>query len=121
MLGALAEARVKWDHVRSLVEQATGRQSMEMMLGRTERSIGGALKRIDRASRDVAELLIAHGFARVSEEVREVSQLARKGEAIHRAALGRMKEVVVGVAQTLELEELEIRRAESEGADAELG
>jgi hypothetical protein len=118
-LGALGEARVKWDHVRSLVEQATSRHSMELMLGRAERSIGGTLKRIDRASRDVAELLVAHGFVRVSDDVREISQLARKGETIHRVALGRMKEVVVVVAQNLDLEELEIRRAELESADGE--
>lgn len=119
-LGALAEARQKWDHVHALVERAASRHSGVVMMGRGEQDgVAEAVKRVGRASKDVAELLAAHGFVLIADDAHELVQLARKGEGIQRAALHRMKEIVVNVGQSLQVADVELRRGETHAEEEE--
>lgn len=121
-LGVLEEARAKWDHVRALVERAASRKTGAFGVGGEAPSTGGdTIKPIGRAAIDVAELLAAQGFAQIADDVRELHTLARRGEAIPRSGLLRMKEVVSNVSHALQNAQATVIRDDAERDDAEAG
>lgn len=114
-LGALEAIRLKWDHVRALVEQATGRQSGTFQMGQ---DAGGELQRltgqISRAAHETSRLAADHAFSALAEDMRELPALARRGAAIRRPALLRMREVVANVYAGLDLVEKKLREGPPE-------
>jgi hypothetical protein len=109
-LGALEAARHKWEHVRALVEQATAGQSGAFALGdRGGNQLRRLTRQIARAAFEASQLCADYGFSALAEDMKELPTLARRGEAIRRAALLRMREVVGNVLAGMDRAEKKLR------------
>jgi hypothetical protein len=84
-LEGLEEARRKWDHVRSMVEQA-GAQKADMSL----------MKRIGRTAADVGRVLDEAGYGGMSQSVAQLGMIVRR-TTTSQSKIGTMRELVAAV------------------------
>ena len=90
-LGALKEARRKWDHVHSLVERLVS----------TEQGRHHLTSQISRASQDVREILADKGLPVLAEDANEMTALINRGGSVDRK-FTRMRELVSTVRTGME-------------------
>ncbi len=90
-LGALKEARRKWDHVHSLVERLVS----------TEQGRHHLISQIGRASQDVREILADKGLPVLAEDAHEMTALINRGGSVDRK-FTRMRELVGSVRTGME-------------------
>jgi hypothetical protein len=84
-LDGLEEARRKWDHVRSMVEQTAGhRADMSLM------------KRIGRTAADVGRVLDEAGYGGMSQSVAQLGMIVRR-TTTNQSKIGTMRELVAAV------------------------
>jgi hypothetical protein len=103
-LEGLEEARRKWDHVRSMVEQAAGYKA-DMAL----------LKRIGRTAADVGRVLDEAGYGGMSQSVAQLGMIVRRTTTTQ-AKIGTMRELVAAVRTGIDQAE---RNLEKEAQQAQ--
>lgn len=94
----LEEARRKWDHVRSLVEQAAGYKA-DMAL----------LKRIGRTVADVGRVLDGIGYGAMSQTVAELGMIVRRTTTTD-AKIRTMRELVAAVRTAIDQAERNLEK-----------
>lgn len=96
-LDTLAQARRKWDHVYSLVEQyASAKTGQEAFAGI-----------ISRAAADVSRLFMNNGWGVMADGANQVSMLAKRGGATATKFRG-LRELVTNVRAAMERQEKQI-------------
>jgi hypothetical protein len=97
-LEGLEEARRKWDHVRSLVEQAAGHKA-DMSL----------MKRIGRTAADVGRVLDEAGYGSMSQSVAQLGMIVRR-TTTNQAKINTMRELVGAVRAGIEQAERNLEK-----------
>jgi len=105
-LETLAEARRKWDRVRSLVEMLASQKTGQDMY----------LSQIKRASEDVGRVFMNGGYGPLAGNANDMALLVRRGGTIQ-TKLGAMRELVGSVLGGIERAEKSIM--DGEKADLE--
>jgi hypothetical protein len=104
-LEGLEEARRKWDHVRSMVEQAAGHKA-DMAL----------LQRIGRTAADVGRVLDEAGYGAMSQSVAQLGMIVRR-TTTSQSKIGTMRELVAAVRTGIDQAE---RNLEKEAQQVQL-
>ena len=114
-LGALEEARRKWDHVHSLVEKLVSashrhQQSRSKTSGGSQ-EVQNLKIQLSRASYDMVRMLTDRGLAVLGEDAGQIAALIRQGGPIERR-FRRMRELVGMMSMAIEQAEKVTRRGE---------
>jgi len=105
-LETLAEARRKWDRVRSLVEQVASQKTGQDMF----------LTQIKRAAEDVARVFMNGGYGPLAGNASDMALLVKRGGTLQ-AKLGAMRELVGSVLGGIERAEKGVMDAEKSVAE----
>ncbi len=103
----LEEARRKWDHVRSLVEQAAGHKA-DMAL----------MKRIGRTAADVGRVLDESGYGAMSQTVAQLGMIVRR-TTTSQGKIGTMRELVAAVRMGIDQAERNLEKAAQQASQEE--
>ena len=104
-LETLAEARRKWDRVRSLVEQVASQKTGQDMY----------LTQIKRAAEDVARVFMNGGYGPLAGTASDMALLVKRGGTLQ-TKLGAMRECVGSVLGGIERAEKSVMDSEKQGA-----
>lgn len=103
----LEEARRKWDHVKSLVEQAAGHKAdMSVM------------KRIGRTAADVGRVLDGAGYGALSQSVAQLGMIVRR-TTTNQAKIRTMRELVAAVKTGIEQADRALKKQALEAQQAQ--
>ena len=106
-IDGLEEARRKWDHVKSLVEQAAG-QNADLTV----------MKRIGRTTAEVGRALDGAGYGAISQSVAQLGMIVRR-TTTNQAKIRTMRELVAAVRTAIDRAERALQKEALEAQQAQ--